>query len=381
VGGGLARVEVLPVALPLRTPYRIATAVQTVAEYVLVRVETSDGHVGVGEAAPFPGETEATAADVAAVLRAVLVPAALGADPADLEALHARLDRATPGHLWAKAALDLACHDALGRRLGVSVGALLGGRVRDVVELSGGPIGLMAPEAAAATARALVAEGFRTLKLKVGAGPAHDEATVRAVREAVGGEVALRLDANQAYSAAEAVRAMRRLERYDPVLVEQPVPAWDLDGLARVAAALDVPVMADEPVATPSDVLRVAERRAADVVKVKVMRAGGLHRARKVVAVAEAAGLPVVLGSGHESGVGVAAELHLAAACRAIPWAGEMVGHLRLVEDVVEPPIVVKAGAAVPPDGPGLGVRLRAAVVARGAAGEGGGTWAGTATT
>jgi L-alanine-DL-glutamate epimerase-like enolase superfamily enzyme len=323
-----------------------------------VRARTADGLEGVGEAAPFPGESDETAADIEAVLRAVLVPAVLGLDPANLEALHAAMDRATPGHLFAKAAVDLAAHDLLGQRLGVSAGTLLGGRVREVVPLSGGPIGVMAPDEAARVARALADGGFRTVKLKIGAGAARDEDVVRAVREAIGPHVALRLDANQGYRSDEAVRAMRRLERYEPALIEQPVPAWDWDGLAKVAAALDVPVMADEPIATAADVLRVIDKRAADLVKIKVMRSGGLHRARKVCAVAEAAGLPVVIGSGHQSGVGVAAELHLAAALLAAPLAGEMVGHLRLVEDIVEPPIAVKDGAATPPGGPGLGVTV-----------------------
>jgi len=164
--------------------------------------------------------------------------------------------------------------------------------------------------------------GFRTVKLKIGDPDGQDEGTVRAVREAIGRDVELRLDANQAYTADRAIPLLRRLERYEPALIEQPVAAWDLDGLARVSAALDVPVMADEPVSTPTDVLRIVEKRAADLVKIKVMRSGGLHRARKVCAVAEAAGLPVIVGSGHESGIGVAAELHLAAATRAIPYAG-----------------------------------------------------------
>jgi L-alanine-DL-glutamate epimerase-like enolase superfamily enzyme len=364
-------VDVVPVALPLREPYRIATAVQARADYVLVRLRTADGLSGIGEAAPFLGESDETPAGIAAVLRSVLAPAVIGLDPADMEALHARLDRATPANLFAKAAIDLAAHDLVGRRLGVSVGVLLGGRVRERVLLSGGPIGLMEPHEAAARARALADAGFATVKVKIGAGRERDEEVVRAVREAVGPAVALRLDANQGYRADEAVPALRRLERYDPALIEQPVPAWDWDGLARVAAALDVPVMADEGIAVPADVLRVAERRAADIVKIKVMRSGGLHRARKVCAVAEAAGLPVVVGSGHESGVGVAAELHLAAALMAIPHAGEMVGHLRLAEDVVEPPIAVTDGAATPPGGPGLGVTLRAALRARLDAGPG----------
>jgi muconate cycloisomerase len=234
------------------------------------------------------------------------------------------------------------------------------------VLLSGGPIGLLgSPGAAAERATALVARGFRTVKLKIGDPEGRDEETVRAVRDAIGPSVELRLDANQAYTADRAIPLLRRLERYAPALIEQPVASWDLDGLAKVAAALDVPVMADEPVSTPADVLRVVEKRAADIVKIKVMRSGGLFRARKVCAVAEAAGLPVVVGSGHESGIGVTAELHLAAATRAIPYAGEMVGHLRLVEDLVVGSIPVNEGAAAVPEGPGLGLVVNEDLIAR----------------
>src|SRR3990172_7587982 len=342
----LKAVEVIPVSLPLKEPYRIARALQERGEYVLFRLQTDEGQWGIGEAAPFEGESDETQADIVASARRHLVPAVLGMDVFDLEAIHDGIDQ--------------ALHDLMGKLLGVPVYRLLGGRFRDRILLSGGPIGLLgSPKAAAERAARLVAEGFRTVKLKIGDPAGRDEATVRAVREAIGRDVELRLDANQAYTADRAVPLLRRLERYEPFLIEQPVAAWDLDGLAKVAAALDVPVIADEPVSTPTDVLRIVEKRAADLVKIKVMRSGGLHRARKVCAVAEAAGLPVIVGSGHESGIGVAAELHLAAATRAIPYAGEMVGHLRLVEDLVAGSIPVHDGAAAVPHGPAPGITVR----------------------
>lgn len=359
-------VEVIPVNLPLKEPYRIARALQERGEYVVFRIETDEGCWGIGEAAPFQGESEETQADIVATARQRLIPAVLGMEVFDLEAIHDRMDAVLPGHLFAKAGIDLALHDLMGKLLGVPVYRLLGGRYRERVPLSGGPIGLLAsPQAAADRAARLVAAGFRTLKLKIGDPEGRDEETVRAVREAIGSRVELRLDANQAFTADRAVPLLRRLERYDPALIEQPVASWDLDGLAKVTAALDVAVMADEPVSTPTDVLRIVERRAADLVKIKVMRSGGLFRARKVCAVAEAAGLPVILGSGHQSGIGVAAELHLATAIRAIPYAGEMVGHLRLVEDLVEGSIPVHEGTAVVPEGPGLGITVSRERIAR----------------
>src|SRR3990172_5615428 len=353
----LKAVEVIPVSLPLKEPYRIARALQERGEYVLFRLQTDEGQWGIGEAAPFEGESDETQADIVASARRHLVPAVLGMDVFDLEAIHDGIDQ--------------ALHDLMGKLLGVPVYRLLGGRFRDRILLSGGPIGLLgSPKAAAERAARLVAEGFRTVKLKIGDPDGRDEETVRAVREAIGPRVELRLDANQAYTADRAAPLLRRLERYEPFLIEQPVAAWDLDGLAKVAAALDVPVMADEPVSTPTDVLRIVEKRAADLVKIKVMRSGGLHRARKVCAVAEAAGLPVIVGSGHESGIGVSAELHLAAAIRAIPYAGEMVGHLRLTEDLVEGSIPVREGAADVPDGPGLGIAVSPERLARAAVPE-----------
>ncbi|MBI2154279.1 MAG: mandelate racemase/muconate lactonizing enzyme family protein [Candidatus Rokubacteria bacterium] len=178
-------------------------------------------------------------------------------DVFDLEAIHDRMDQVLPAHLFAKAGIDLALHDLMGKLLGVPVHRLLGGRFRDRIPLSGGPIGLLgSPEAAAERAARLVAEGFRTVKLKIGAPDGRDEDTVRAVREAIGPSIELRLDANQAFTADRAVPLLRRLERYDPVLIEQPVPAWDLDGLAKVAAALDVAVMADEAAGFSMSVLR-----------------------------------------------------------------------------------------------------------------------------
>src|SRR3972149_6579490 len=146
----LKAVEVIPVSLPLKEPYRIARALQERGEYVLFRLQTDEGQWGIGEAAPFEGESDETQADIVASARRHLVPAVLGMDVFDLEAIHDRMDAVLPAHLFAKAGIDLALHDLMGKLLGVPVYRLLGGRFRDRILLSGGPIGLLGgPKAAA----------------------------------------------------------------------------------------------------------------------------------------------------------------------------------------------------------------------------------------
>ncbi|MDR0434964.1 MAG: dipeptide epimerase, partial [Gracilibacteraceae bacterium] len=315
----ITKISALPVRLPLKKPYVLSCVTQYAAEYVVVRLETQNGVVGCGECAPFPGETEETQKDIVSAIRDFLAPAVVGQSLFDLEQIHLAMNLALPKRYFAKSGIDFAIYDAIGKTHGVRVAELIGGVLRPEVEVLGG-MGL--PEngsQAAQEAEKLARQGFKTIKMKIGRGLRPDLENVAAVRSAVGDGIEIRVDANQAYSSAEAIRNLRALEQYRLSLIEQPLPLWDMDGMAKVAAALDTPIMADEPVYTPQDVLIVHEKKAADIVKIKAMRCGGIFPALKLCAVAEACGLPVVLGSGHESSIGVLAELHLAAASRAIP--------------------------------------------------------------
>lgn len=352
----IKKVTALPVRIPLKKPYVLSNVTQYAAEYVLVEVETENGTIGIGECAPFPGETEETQADIVPIIQTYLSKTIIGQDIFDLESIHHLMDCASPGHLFAKSGIDIALHDAIGKSLGIPVHKFIGGAYRSHVPVLGG-MGIPANGAEAAVlAEELVTQGFKTIKMKIGKGKAHDIETVAAVRNTVGSGVEIRLDANQAYSADQAIPILRALEKYDLSLIEQPLPFWDWDGMAKVAAALDTPIMLDEPISAPPDIIKAYEKKAGDIIKIKVMRCGGIYKALKVCATAAACGFPVVLGSGHESGIGVAAELHLAAALAAIPYAGEMNGNGRLQKDIIEKGTDLRNGLATVPTEPGLGI-------------------------
>ncbi len=298
-----------------------------------------------------------------------------GADPLNLADLHRLMDAAIRGYPYAKAALDMAVYDLAGRALGVPAHTLLGGRVRDRIPITHS-IGLMAIEEALPEVAQVVREGIRTLKIKVGVEPARDIEMVRRVREAAGPEVALCVDANQGYaSPREAIRTLRAMEPYRILYAEQPVEG--IARMAEVAAALDTPVMADESAWTAQDVLEIVERRAADIISIYTTKPGGLYRAFQVAAVAEAAGLPCNVNGSAETGVGNAANLQLAAAAPAVTLScvipvstpaehqrGQMAG-IYYRDDLIAQPLHFADGCVAVPDGPGMGVPVDEAKIAK----------------
>ena len=299
---------------PLHTPFVTALRTATVMETLVVEVVDDDGLVGYGEAPQVWQVTGASLAGSEACVGEVLVPRLRGRDPDDLVANCQVVQTAVAGNEAAKAAVDVALHDLLANRLGIPLVRLLGGtrlRVPTDVTLSAGEGGQLA---AAAAERAR--EGFSVLKIKVGVDAAADVARVRAVRAAVGPDVTLRLDANQGWSPRQAVRMISEMEAegLDVELVEQPVPAWDLDGLAWVRDRVATPILADESVFSPRDLVEVIRRRAADMVNVKLAKCGGLAPARTLLSLAEECGMGTIVGSMMEGPVGVAAAASLVAA-------------------------------------------------------------------
>ena len=305
---------------------------------MFVRIETRDGLVGWGEAACLGGPTwsEESAESIVATLERYVAPWLVGRDATQIEALRLEMARRVQGNPFARAAVEMALWDLNGRALGVPVHRLLGGRVRDRVPLSWS-LAVDEPRRRGARRRATkVARGHRIFKIKTAAHPvAEDVARVRAIREAVGPDVRLRVDANQGWDRPTALRAIRAIEPYDLDFVEQPVPRWDLDGLAEIARSVTVPIMADESCCSPQDALAIARRGGVSILALKLTKSAGLLGTMAIARIAEAAGLGCYVGCMIETSLGTAAYLQVALAASPVTWGCELFGPLLLRGDVV----------------------------------------------
>lgn len=368
--------EVFLVALPSRREHTWASKMETpIGHHAIVRLDTDDGVSGWGEAPAiatwggaamrYYGETPET---VGHIVRDYLVPAVRGVDPAEIGVVHARMDRVVKGNPYAKAAVDIACHDLAGKALGVPVSTLLGGRHRDGIELTHS-LGIMEVDRCVAEAEHAVAEGARTIKCKTGLDPERDVELVRRLREALGDAIRIRVDGNEGYrTITEAVNVTRRQEEYGILLCEQPVAG--AEGLARVAERIESPVMADESAWTVHDILELHELRAAECFSCYVTKPGGLYRARQQAELAAALGMYCDIGGSIEMGIGNAANLHLGAALpnailpsvcpvtKPAGAAGPEVAGIYYLDDIVTAPFRFEDGKVMVPDGPGLGVEV-----------------------
>jgi muconate cycloisomerase len=294
------------------------------------------------------------------LIKTYLGPLMVGEDPTAIERLTARLRRGVAVNPFTKAGLEIALWDILGKAAGLPVYRLLGGAVREFVPTKYSVSGLEPPRAAALAAWA-AGLGFRTMKVKVGIEPEGDLARVRAVREVLGPDVRLGIDANGGWSPHVAIQTIRRLADCDIYFAEQPVAPLDVAWMADVRRNVDVPVMADESVYTLQDAMALVRAEAADVLSVYIGKGGGIGPARKVAAVAEAAGLTCTVGSNLELGVASAAMIHLAMATPGIgaeEFPCDILSRFFYEDDLLAEPLPIEAGSARPFERPGLGVEL-----------------------
>jgi L-alanine-DL-glutamate epimerase-like enolase superfamily enzyme len=348
--------EAIPIRFRLQEGYRIAGHAFTHADNVFLRIATADGLEAYGCAAPSDEVTGETAAMTLRALRERLIPLLDDADAADLEGSARRAAAAAPEAPAARAALDIALHDLAARRAGMPLAALLGAR-RDRLPTSI-TLGIADPGTTLAAGRRHLAAGFRILKIKLGEDWEADAALVRALRDALGPGVILRADGNQGYSEEEARRFLGALRHGDLELLEQPVRSDDLQAMARLASEFELPLMADESVRTAADARRVVAAGAADMINVKLMKAGGIGEALAVARLAAGAGLGVMFGCNDESRVGIAAALHCALAAPGAPLA-DLDGHLDLADDVAHGGVLIEEGCLLPvPGAIGLGVSV-----------------------
>ncbi|HEU4370987.1 MAG TPA: enolase C-terminal domain-like protein [Methylomirabilota bacterium] len=356
-------VEPIIVEVPLRRPVRGVHGVTAIQRSVLVRVTAGEGREGWGDVDPTPGYSLLTVEDIRETV-ARLAPALVGLDPFNVRRLLSVMDERVGGRSEAKAAVEMALCDLKARALGVPVHSLLGGRVKDRITLNAW-IGTVPPAQAAVEAQEWLARGFVSAKIKLhGADPA-GLARVAAVRDTVGDALALRVDFNESLPLADAVTFIRKLEPFELTLVEQPVPRAHIAALAEIRRGIGIPLMADESVTGPASLIEIIRRQAADIVKVKVMKQGGITRTLAMVETAAAAGLGVVVGHGFGLTLSTLAEAAVAAVSPAVLDGCEAVGPLKMAGDVVTAPAVLDHGVLVLPDTPGLGADVDPAALDR----------------
>jgi L-alanine-DL-glutamate epimerase-like enolase superfamily enzyme len=346
-----------PVAVPFREDELWAYGGRRGLVSILLEVTTDEGLVGVGEAPAYPSTDI-----VLSVLRSI-EPLVLGEDPFAIERLMKRIHLVgTWHHVKATspgiAAIEMACWDIVGKACAQPLVNLFGGRVRDQVEFFY-YVSQKPPEEVAADGRRGSELGFRTFYLKVGADdPREDIERVAALRDGAGAHARIRVDANEAWSSAAAIRVVTELERYDLELVEQPVSGRYLAEMAYVRSRLPVPVLANEASWTRYDQLEVIRHGAADVLSVDNQMDGGLLNLKRGAGLCEVAGLPVLKHSLGELGVGVYAALHVMASTPNFTYANQSYASL-LIDDVLEGgPLPYRGGTLAVPDGPGIGVAL-----------------------
>lgn len=318
----------------------------------VVRIVEAGGTTGYGYAHALPQVTGSPEAVPGAV--EALGQRLVGRDTDDLAALCVEMEAALAHAPGTRAGLEMALYDLVARGLGTPVGTLLGGRMRAAIPM-GRLLALKPPEAMADAAAHLAAEGYGTLKIKLSGEVALDAARIAAVRAAVGPDVRLTLDPNQAYSAKGFLGAFDRFQEHAIALVEQPVPASDYAGLALLTARLPVPVEADESAASLADVQRLAATRMVDVVNLKVPKLGGVRATLAAIAVAEAAGIGVRFGAAFGPSLLQAFSAHLAAGLARMEHACELAEHLHLLDDPFTP-LPVVGGVMAVPTGTGTGV-------------------------
>lgn len=366
----ITRVQTIPVNVPIRPEFRIrgSLGLHTESPFLLLRIHTDEDLTGLGEVSCTPvwsGEDQLTAAHIIADF---LEPAVIGSDPRDIEALTVKMRRAVAGNPFTKSGMEMALWDILGKSVGLPVYRLLGGKVRDTVPIKMSVSGAE-PKRAAELAEWAMAQGLKALKVKVGIEPDGDVARVKAVRAAIGPAIRMGADANGGWSPRVAIQTIRRLvDECGIYFAEQPVAPLDVQWMADVRRNVPVPVMADESCYTLQDAMALARAGAADILSIYVGKGGGIGPARKIAAVAEAAGLTCTVGSNLELGVASAAMAHLATATTGVgaeEFPCDILGPLAYEEDLLVEPLQVRDGAVRAPDKPGLGVELDNAKLAR----------------
>lgn len=358
----ITSLETIRVNVPVKSHMTAKTShgEHATSPYLIVRLHTDEGLVGLGEGTISPGWSGETVPGAAAIIEDLVAPVITGHDPTQINMLRQKLDKCIRLNPFAKAAVEMALWDLKGKSLGVPVYQLLGGKVRDVVPIKLVVWALEVPKAEA-LAQQFLDWGAKCLKIKVGLDPDADVERVRAIRKLAGPDIPIGVDANCGWSPNAARQTLRRLEEFDLLFAEQPIPTTHVEALAELRSHTVTPIMADESVFTLEDAWNITAHRAADILSCYPGKHGGIATTMEIANVARSAGIVCSIGSNMELGIGTAAMLHVAAACPTIKseiYPADILGPLYHETDLLTEPLQLGPPVAYVPEGPGLGVEL-----------------------
>jgi len=353
----IINVSAIPVAVPLDLfgnwePVTMWYATRYASKHLVVSIDTDEGITGVGTCRD---------TSMSLVLEA-FKPSLIGLDPFDVRRIEALTMKLTAGRRPdAVAAVDHACWDIIGKRCGQPVYKLLGGKVHDKIRCEFWEC-CKSPEAIATDVLKGIGLGWRAFKIKIGTDPAIDVLRVKAAREVAGDEIELGFDVNDAYTVPTAIRTIKKMEKYDPAYIEQPVPSWDIDGLAEVKKHVEVPILCHSHYVTKDKktTLELVEKNAADMLNINPDYMGSLLYCQEIAAIAEAGGI-IAKGQSTcaELGPANAGLLHLITSTPAFTTTNQNSNHhLEKSGDIITKPFKTVDGCLTVPEDPGLGVEI-----------------------
>jgi o-succinylbenzoate synthase len=352
----ITSIEAIPLELKLKEPFAIANETVDVGLNVFLKIGTDEGITGWGCATP-DSVTSETNETVVKAFNAVIKDLLIGKDPNKIHLLNDLVDEKLKGNPSLKTGINIGLYDILGKKAEMPLYKLLGG-YREKIETSV-TIGINPVDVMVEKAKEFVSQGFTCLKVKVGMDPNQDIETVLAIRDAVGKNIKIRLDANEGYNVEQAINVILTLENLDAdiEMLEQPTPAKYLFALKEVTSQCPVPIMADETVLTLRDSLKLVKMEIADMINIKLMKIGGITNSIKANIFAEIAEIPVMIGCMNESMAAMAAGVHFACAFKNVQYA-DLDSALDFEKDIVKGGATYKDGFVIPSEEPGLGIEV-----------------------
>lgn len=328
----ITHIDIYKMNIELHEPFVIAVGTQWDSKCIAIKIYTDKDIYGVGEASPIlvlQGETQETSFEMAKMFSKVLI----GKNPLEIEKRIAEINSITPWNYAIKSAFDMALYDVASKYAGMPLYKFLGG-CNDKQLIIDKTVTINTPEIMADKAKKLVDEGITEIKVKLGRSPAEDIERIKAIREKIGNEIPIKIDANQGWILSDALQVLNGIKEYNIEYAEQPLHKDDIQGMAKITAASPIPIMADESVFDHRDAIRLVKKDACNYFNIKLSKSGGIFNALKILAIAEAADIKCQVGCMMETRVGLTALSHLAMAGKMIVYY-DIDSNFLLTEDPV----------------------------------------------